>query len=121
HDLQAIEFLAATIGALAEFDVTPGSVGNSRGLANLVGTHGHETVVEHRLDLRLDNVVELGALGGEKLDAVVVMRVVRGTDDNAGGSAEGARQVGHGGCRHGAEHVDVHAGGSQARLKRGLE
>ena len=49
--------------------------------------------VQLGLDGRFDGVVELLALGREELDAVVVVRVVRGGDDDAGVGAQRTRQV----------------------------
>src|SRR5690606_106244 len=66
-------------------------------------------------------VVELLAVGGEELDAVVVVRVVRGGNDDAAVGAQRARQVGDGGCWHRADQLHVHARGHQARLQRRLE
>jgi len=46
-------------------------------------------------------VVELVAVGAEELDAVVVVRIVRGGDDDAGVRAQAARDVGDAGVGSG--------------------
>jgi len=67
------------------------------GLADCVsrGTDGFDIATENQMfDLVLDVVVELVTVGPEKLDAVVVIRIVGGGDHNAGVGAQAARDVG---------------------------
>src|SRR3546814_2435041 len=66
---------------LAGLDVAADRVAGAGCLAQLFGRHGAERIVERGLDRQLRRVVELLALGREELDAIVVMRVVRGGDD----------------------------------------
>ena len=62
------------------------------------------------LDAPLDGVVQLVAVGAEKLDAIVVVRIVRGGDDDAGIGAQAASDVGNAGRwqRADEENIDAH-------------
>ena len=73
------------------------------------------------LDGFLELVRELLAFGIEELDAVVVVRVVRGADDDAEIGAEFLLRYRDCRCRQrpGEQHVD--AGCDEARFERGLE
>ena len=51
------------------------------------------------LDLVLQFVRELIAVGSKDLDAVVVPWIVRGRDHDAGGKSIGSGQIGNAGCR----------------------
>ncbi|MNL33878.1 hypothetical protein D3C87_1558120 [compost metagenome] len=65
----------------------------------------------------LDFVRQLGALSGEKLDAVIVVRIVRSADHDACFGMEGARQIGDGRCRHRAQEHHI----GTRRRQSGLE
>ena len=71
--------------------------------------------VEHALDARLDLVGQLVAVGAEQLDAVVVIRVVRGRDHDADIGAQRARQHGDRRGRDRAKQEHVHARRAEAR------
>jgi hypothetical protein len=120
-DAHAAEVEAARHRALAGFHVAADGVAGAHGLAELVGRHGAERLVERGLDRQLGGVVEFLAFGREELDAVVVVRVVRGTDDDAAVGAERAREVRHRRRRHRPHQLHVHARSDQAGLQRGLE
>jgi hypothetical protein len=123
HDAQAAEVDALGQGALGEFDVAR--------LRRLVAMRpadvaAFDSLLEQSLSISssisvLDLVGELVAVGAEQLDAVVVVRVVRGRDHHAQIGAQRARQHGDGGCRHRAEQVDVHAHGGEAGGERALD
>ena len=72
-------------------------------------------------DLELGGVVELAAVGAEQLEAVVVVRVVRGGDHDAEVGAQAARHHRHARRRQRAEQAHVHADGGEAGHKRGLQ
>ena len=104
---------AAGEGGLGIFDVAAQRVVDAHGLADLVG--GGPDVLDlaaenQALDLILDLVVELVAVGAEELDAVVVVRIVRGGDDDAGIGAEAAGDVGdpRRGQRADEQHIHAH-------------
>ena len=61
------------------------------------------------LDLSLDLVVEFVTVVPEKFDAVVLVRIVRGGEDDAGIGAQRARDVGHAGRRQRADQQNVDA------------
>ncbi len=68
-----------------------------------------------------DVVRQLRAGRGEELDAVVVERIVRRADDDAGRQPQRTRQVGDRGRRQRSGQIDVDAGRRQAGLQRRLE
>src|SRR5690606_863561 len=86
-DLQAVKAEAPGHGALAKFNVASGGILNPTRLAQaLGGDHGYFQVI---LDLLFYVVGQLGAVAAEKLDAVVHVTVVGGTDHNARLGLEG--------------------------------
>lgn len=107
--------------ALAEFDVTTGSIVDAQCLAQLGGLHALEFVVQLGFDGHLDFVRQLGTVGGEELDAVVVIGIVGSADDDAGFGPEGAGQVGDGRGGHGAHQNGLETRGGQTRLQCGLQ
>ncbi|MCY1412218.1 hypothetical protein D9M71_276180 [compost metagenome] len=121
HQLEAGEIGAGRHAALAELDVAAGRVVDPRRLAQLRRLdHAHRRI-EQLLDHQLDLVRQLGSLAGEELDAVVVVRIVRGTDDDPGIGMEGAGQVGHRRGGHRTEQHHVGARGNQSGLQGRLE
>ena len=105
-------------GALAELDVTAGGIVDALRLAKFGGLHALELVIQLGLDGQLHFIGQLGAIGGEELDAVVVIRVVGGADDDASLGTEGASQVGHRRRRHGAHQYGLEARSGEARFQR---
>ena len=73
------------------------------------------------LDAALGLVIELEAFAREKLDAVVLKRIVRRRDDHAGVGAHAARQERDAGRRQRSDQPDVNAHRADARGHRGLE
>ena len=121
HDLHTLERERMVEGALAELDVAPCRVFKAPGLSQSgrVGPHG--IFGQGLLDLFLPGIGQLGALGAEELDAVVVIRVVAGADDHAQAGALGARQIGHARRGQGAQQHHVHAGRVEPGLQRALQ
>ena len=78
-------------------------------------------LVEVRLDRLLELVGQLAAGAVEELDAVVVVGIVRGADDDAEVAVEALHQVGDAGRRQRPDQQHVDAGGDEAGLERGLE
>src|SRR6185437_8146592 len=76
---------------------------------------------EQFLDLAFDLVAELEAVGPKQLDAVIVVRIVRGRDHNAEVGAHRARQHADRGRRDRTGEQHVHADGGEAGNQRGLD
>ena len=121
HQAHAVQAEVVGHGALAELDVARLGIVDAVRLAQAFRRHGGELGIDLALDRRLDRIVELLAVGREELDAVVLVRIVRGADDDAGVGAQAARQERHRRRRHRAEQAHVGTGGDQARLQRRLE
>ena len=69
----------------------------------------------------LDGVGQLGAAAGEELDAVVVERIVRRADHDAGRQPQRARQIRDRRRRQRSAQIDVDARGGKSGLERRLE
>ena len=121
HQLEPVQAEILCHGALAVLRVTRHRIVDPARPAESLGRHRDELGVDLPLDRQLDLVGQFLAVGGEELDAVVVMRVMRGADHDAGLRAHGAGQVGHRRRRHRAEQAHVGTGGHQASLQRSLE
>jgi hypothetical protein len=84
NDLQSFQVELGRKRALAELDVAPGRVVEPLDLAKPPCFDAMPRPLEFLLDLRFDGVGQLLAAGGEELDAVVRIGIVRGADDDAG-------------------------------------
>ncbi len=82
----------------------------------LVGGEQVDVLEDFGFDLLLDLVGELHAVGAEELDAVVLPGIVRGGDDDAGGKAVGAGEIGDAG---GGEHAGAGKAASGIRQAAG--
>ncbi len=78
-DLQPAQVERGREGALAEFDVAARGVVHPPRLAELGRFLALDLATEALFDLRFHFVRQLAAVGGKKLDAVVLIGVVRGT------------------------------------------
>ena len=111
-DPHALERHVAAERPLGVFDVAGLHVVDAPGAAEVgrAGEHRGDFAVHQRLDPRLDFVRELIAVRPKELDAVVLVRVVRGRDHHAEIAAHRARQHRDRWRRHGAQqqHVDAH-------------
>ena len=113
HDTHAFERHAAREGTLGVFNVAAKRVVDAHRLANGVGGRADalDVAAENQLfDLPLDVVVEFVAVRTKKFNAVVVIRIVRRGDDDAGVGAQAARDIGDagGGQRSDEQHIDSH-------------
>ena len=122
-DAQARQRHGARQRALGEFDVAVVHAVDALGAAEriLVGQRDLDVLVEQRLDARLDLVGQLVAVRSEQLDAVVVVRIVRGRDHDAEIGAQRPRQHRHGRRRDRSEQEHIHAGRAEAGHQRVLE
>ena len=123
HDAQAFERQIARQRALGEFDVAVLHAVDALGAAEIGRLREPlgEVAVDQLLDLELDLVGQLVAVRTEQLDAVVVVRIVRGGDHHAEIGAHRARQHGDRRRRHRAGEQHVHADRGEARHQRGLD
>src|SRR5439155_1537418 len=92
-DLQAGEIGASRNAAFAELDVATRCIIDSRHLADLDRLDDGHWRIEQLFDHQLQLIRQLGAFTREELDAVVIMRVVRGTYHDTGFSLERTRQI----------------------------
>ena len=114
HDAHAVEGQALGERSLCELDVTAQRVVNADGFADLRGGGADALDVaaeDEAFDPRLDGFGQLEAVRAEELDAVIIVGIVRGGDDDAGVRAQRARGVSdaRGGQRADEEHVHAHA------------
>ena len=116
HDAQAVQAQAALQGGFGGFDIAAGGVHQARGAAETVrgGEAGGEIGLHQGFDLKLGFIRELRTVRAEQLDAVILIRVVRGGDDDAEVQAQRAGEHGDGRSRQGAGQGDVHAGADEA-------
>src|SRR5262245_2637363 len=72
-------------------------------------------------DARLELIAQLGTARIEKLDAVVIVEVVRGTDHDTEVTFEALRHIGNAGSRQRPDqhHIDTRC--NEARFERGFE
>ena len=89
HHLQALELHAHRDGALAELNVAAVGIHHALGLAQMGGIDRPHGFVQFRLDGQFHLIGELEPIGGEEFDAVVVIRIVRGANDDAGAGPHG--------------------------------
>ena len=121
HYLQPAQIEIVGIGALAELDVATSGVIDAAGLAEPGRLHAVHRLLEPRLDVEFHCIGQLGALCRKKLDAIVVVGIVRGGDHHAGLQAQGAREIGHGRRRHRPAQHHVDPGRGKSGLQRGFQ
>ena len=80
-------------------------------LANAVRADRRHGFCQLRLNLQLQIIRQFKPVRPEEFDAIVIIRIVAGTDDDTGPGAERTGQVRHGRCRHGAEQPGIDTGG----------
>ena len=117
HDAHAVEPRIARKSALGEFDIARLAVVNALGAADLAvgGEAGFQAAIHQAFNFHFDGVGQFLAVGTEKLDAIVVIGIVRGGDHHAQIGAQAARQHGDGGGGQRAELEHIHAHGGEAR------
>ena len=114
-DLQPVQPQAPREGVLDEFDVAAGLVAQPAGPAQAGGVRQllAVAVLDDRLDRRFDRIGQLEPVRSEQLDAVVLVRVVRGRDHDAQIGPQRAGQHGHGRGRQWPEQDHVQAHGDE--------
>ncbi len=123
HHAQTLQREIARQGALGEFDIAILHAVDALGASEISGLREPpaQIAVDQRFDLELDLVGQLVAVRPEQLDAVVVIRVVRGGDHHAEIGAHRARQHRNRRRRHRAGQQHIHPDRSEARHQRGLD
>ncbi len=117
NDLQTGEIGPGRHAALAELDVAARCIIDSRHLTDLARLDDGHWRIQQLFDHQLQFIGQLGTFAGEELDAVVIMRVVRSTDHDAGFSLERTRQISDGRRRHRAEQHHIGTRRGQARFE----
>ena len=120
-DPQSAQVELGRKGALAELDVAARCIVDPPCLAELGRRDAEQRRVHRRLDGMLDRVRQLQSTGREELDAVVVERIVRRADDDAGGQPQRARQIGDARCGQRPGQMDVDPRRRQPGLERRFE
>src|SRR5690606_125658 len=105
-------------GTLAKFNVPAGRVGQATRTAQGLGLHPMHGLVNGLFNFQFNLVRQLGALGGKELDAVVVIRVVRGRDHDTGRQAQGTCQIRYSGRRYRACQQYIDPGSRQTGFQR---
>src|SRR4029077_19057813 len=113
-DLHSAKVEGGRERALAELDVAAAGVFDAAGFPEARRILAADGALELRLDVHLDAVGKLAALRGKKLDAVVLIRVVRSADHDPGLQAQRPGQIGDrwGRQRSGQHHVNPRRGES---------
>ena len=81
-DLESAKIEIIGEGALAELDVATARIFDTHGPPEIRSTDTGHFLIDPVLDSLLDLIREFGTLSREKLDAIIVVRVVRCRDDN---------------------------------------
>ena len=119
-DVDAFEGESFWKAGFGVFDVAAKGVVNALGLADFTssGADAFDFAAEDEVfDALLDFVVEFVAVVAEKFDAVVLIRIVRGAEDDAGIGAQSACEIRDAGRGQRAEKKDIHAEGHDARCE----
>src|SRR6185312_4643111 len=120
-DLQSGEVNAARQRGGAEFLVLHARAVDAAGFPQAAGSTGDDGLGQLGLDALLELIRELRAAAIEELDAVVVVRIVRGADDDAEVTVEMARHIGDTRRRQRPYQHHVDAGSDEASLERRFE
>ena len=113
HDPHAFEGHSLGERTFGVFDVSAQRVVNADGFADGLGGRADVFYIaaeDQLFDLAFDIVVQLVTIRTEEFDPVVVIRIVRGGDHDAGVGAQAARDVSHAGRgqRSDEQHIDPH-------------
>ena len=120
-EMHAVQVECTRHGRLAEFQIARRGVLDAHGLADRLRGNRRKRQARARPRWPFDIVVELFADCRKELDAVVLMRIVRGTDDDAGIGAHRAGQIGNARRRHRPEQTHLGTGSEQTGLQRRFE
>ena len=123
HDDLHPRQIACADALLGVFDVAAPGVVDAGRLADLVRAHPGDLPLAQDLplDRQLQLVGQLVAIGPEDLEPIILIRVVRSRQHDAGAATHRLRQVRHARRRHRADEEDVHAARDESAGQRGLE
>src|SRR5437016_297134 len=112
-DAQSFQGHPAWKRRLGLLDVAAQGVVDANSLADFIGGGADILDVpaeDQALDLILDLIIELVAIGAEEFDAIVVISVMGSGDDDTSISAQAAGNIGDTGSREGSnkEHIYAH-------------
>src|SRR5438270_11349161 len=124
HDAHAFERHAAGERGFGVFDIPSQGILDTHGLANVLssGTDVFDLAAENKvLDLIFDLIVQFITVRAEKLDSIVVVRIVRGSDNDSGVRTEAASDIRHARRWQWPDKKHVHPHGKNSRRKRVLQ
>ena len=107
--------------AFTKFNVAAGRIIEPSGFAEIVACLTVKAFVDFGFNGKLHGVRKFCAGSGEKLDAVVAVRIVACADRNAGFKSQSPREIGNCGRRNGPGENRIHAGRRKPRLQRGFQ
>ena len=121
HNLQPTQRELVVKRALAELDVAPRCIFQAAGFTKTCGVHPGRLFQQSGFNFLFPGVWQLRALGTEEFDAIVIKRIVTGTDHHTQASPLGTRQISHARRRQRPQQHDIHASRRKARLQRALQ
>ena len=83
HDFLAFERQIRKESTFTKLDVTTCGIIQALGFAQRLGIHPDRCLCQFGFNSQLPSIIQLGTCRTEKFDAIVVKRVVTGTDDHA--------------------------------------
>ena len=105
----------------AKFGITFRGIVDARSFADAIGRLRWRVRFDFAFDGQFGFVGKFLSVAVKELDAIIPIRIVRSTDDDARAGADLPREKCNGWCRHGAKQTHVGAGGNEASFERRLE
>ncbi|AJP48466.1 hypothetical protein PG1C_08370 [Rugosibacter aromaticivorans] len=118
HNLHAAQIEIVGKGALAKFNIAPRRIIHATRLAQPRRFHAAHGLLKLGFNRQFYGVRQFGALRGKKLDAVIVIRIMRGGNNHSRLQAQCAREISYRRGRHRAAQHDIHSCGSETRFQR---
>ena len=113
HDLQAIQAHTTGQGGFGIFNIAAGAVIQTGDTAHTFGRHWEIVGQQQGFNLFLGGIRQFEAVRAKELDAVVVVRVVRGRNHHTQISAHGSCQQTHSGGRQWTKGNDIQTSSRQ--------
>ena len=118
HQTQAAEAVFPGQGGLAKFHVASGRIIKAGCLAQFRGLYRCHRLCQGCLNGQFQIIRQLGTAARKEFDAIVVVGVVGGANNNANRSILAAGHHGNCGGRQGTQQLHIHAGRDQTRFQR---